>query len=269
MDDSSGSARLSELFAAACASRPDLNIDEASFKDFLRARPARLEPAALSHAGDLALVFACERGDASAMRVLENEHLARLGDLLPVRYRGEASEVAQILRDRLLVPDATGKMKISEFSGRGDLRSWLRVAAVRIAINLERRHKREVTLREEDHALGDRAVFDLELDHLKRRYSREFKEAFTAALGALEPRTRNILRQHYLDALTMETIAGIYRVHRITVVRWMDQARTELARETRRELSARLNVDKRELESILRLIESQLDVTLRAFLQSR
>ena len=183
MDDSSGSARLSELFAAACASRPDLNIDEASFKEFLRARPARLEPAALSHAGDLALVFACERGDASAMRVLENEHLARLGDLLPVRYRGEASEVAQILRDRLLVPDATGKMKIGEFSGRGDLRSWLRVAAVRIAINLERRHKREVTLREEDHALGDRAMFDLELDHLKRRYSREFKEAFTAALG--------------------------------------------------------------------------------------
>jgi RNA polymerase sigma-70 factor (ECF subfamily) len=75
-----------------------------------------------------------------------------------------------------------------------------------------------------------------------------------------------VLRQHYLDGLTMDAVAGLYRVHRITVVRWMNEARAALAKETRRELGARLRVDKRELESILRLIESQIDVTLRAFL---
>jgi hypothetical protein len=42
----------------------------------------------------------------------------------------------------------------------------------------------------------------------------------------------------------------------------MEKARLGLAEETRRELTARLKVDKRELESILRLIESRVEVTL-------
>ena len=71
---------------------------------------------------------------------------------------------------------------------------------------------------------------------------------------------------HRLDGLTMDAIGGIYQVHRITVVRWMNQARQALAKETRRELSTRLRVDHQELESIMRLIESQMEVSLRAFL---
>jgi RNA polymerase sigma-70 factor (ECF subfamily) len=251
---------VAEMVAAARAARPDLALDEVAFRRFLRARPGRLEPGARAHAGDLALAFACTRGDAAALRALENDHLARMAEILPARYRAEASEVAQTLRDRLLV-----QSKIQDFTGRGDLRSWLRVAAVRVALNLERRRRREVAL-PEDHALEDRAAIDLELAHLKRRYRREFKEAFTAALAVLEPRARNLLRQHYLDGLTMDAVARLYRVHRITVVRWMNDARTSLAKETRRELRARLRVDKHELESILRLIESQIDVTFRAFL---
>jgi RNA polymerase sigma-70 factor (ECF subfamily) len=252
--------KVAEMVAAARAARPELAIDEVAFGRFLRARPARLEPSARAHAGDLALAFACAQGDNAALRVLENDHLARMADILPARYRTEASEVAQVLRDRLLV-----QSKIGDFTGRGDLRAWLRVAGVRVALNLERRKRREVVLPEE-HALEDRAAVDLELAHLKRRYRTEFKEAFTAALAALEPRSRNLLRQHYLDGLTMDAVAALYRVHRITVVRWMNEARSRLGEATRRELIARLRVDKRELDSIMRLIESQIDVTLRAFL---
>jgi RNA polymerase sigma-70 factor (ECF subfamily) len=251
---------VGEIVAAARAARPDLVIDEVAFKRFLRARPARLESSARANAGDLALAFACTRGDAAALRAIENDHLARMADILPPRYRAEASEIAQVLRDRLLV-----QAKIGDFTGRGDLRAWLRVAGVRIALNLERKKRREVAL-PDDHALEDRAALDLELQHLKGRYRREFKQAFSAALAVLEPRARNLLRQHYLDGLTMDAVARLYRVHRITVVRWMNEARTALARETRRELSARMRVDKRELESILRLIESQIEVTFRAFL---
>jgi RNA polymerase sigma-70 factor, ECF subfamily len=256
--------RALKICEAARLARPELALDQDAFVAFLHARPERLD-ASPEHAGDLALSFACAKGDTGALRALDAEYLSRVATTLPSRHRGDAAEVVQSLRDKLLVPDADGRAKIGDFTGRGGLGGWLRVAAVRVALNIERGKKHEVVL-DENRALAERAAGDLEIDHLKRRYRSEFREAFTAALEALEARPRNLLRQHYLDGLTMEAIGAIYRVHRITVVRWMQQAREGLAKETRRELGARLRVDRSELESILRLIESQLDVSLRAFL---
>jgi RNA polymerase sigma-70 factor (ECF subfamily) len=167
----------------------------------------------------------------------------------------------------LLVPDTKGHAKIADFAGTGDLSAWLRVASVRIALNLKRSKRREVDL-DEDSRLADKAAGDLEIDHLKRRFRGEFKAAFVAAMAALEPRSRTLLRQHYLDGLTMDSIARVNQVHRITVVRWMEQARVALSRETRRELTARLRVGREELESILRLIDSQVHVTLSEVLRA-
>jgi RNA polymerase sigma-70 factor, ECF subfamily len=230
-----------------------------AFLAYLAERPA----CAPEHEDDLQLAWACARGDAEALRALEREHFARV-DLLPPRHRQDAGEVVQQLRQRLLLADGDGKMRITEYTGRGPLRAWLRVAAVRLALNLQRARKRERPL-DEDGELAQRAMGDVEVDDLKRRYGAAFKEACGVALASLEVRQRNLLRQHYLDGLTMEVIAPLYRVHRITIVRWMEKARAELARATRRELSARLRVERTELESILRLIESQLDVSMRAF----
>ena len=82
-------------------------------------------------------------------------------------------------------------------------------------------------------------------------------------------RDRNLLRQHYLDGLTMETIAPLYQVHRITIVRWMEKARAALGKATRHQLSSRLQVERTELESILRLIDSELDMSVRALLAKK
>jgi RNA polymerase sigma-70 factor (ECF subfamily) len=259
-------ARVQQITSAARAARPAISFDEDGFATYLRERPERLA-APLERAGDLALAYACGAGDPVALRALETDYLAQLASIVPSRYHAEAAEVAQHLRTKLLLPDATGHVKIADYSGRGGLRAWLRVAAVRTALNLKRSRAREVLL-DEDRDLAERTAFDLEIDHLKRRYRGEFKAAFTAAFDALTPRARNLLRHHYLDGVTMEAIGTIYNVHRITVVRWMEQARATLAKETRRELRARLRVDGQELESILRLIDSQLEVTMRALVGS-
>jgi RNA polymerase sigma-70 factor (ECF subfamily) len=255
----SAEVTVEQVVGAAKLARPDLGVDETAFAVFLSGRP--LGGSALQHAGDLALVFACSKGDARALSVLDAEYLSRMADILPSRYRDDAAEVAQVLRVRLLVPDDEGYAKIAGFTGKGGLAGWLRVAGVRAALNIKRSTKRETPLDEND-ALLERAGGDVELDHLKQRYRKEFKEAFAAALAALEPRSRNLLRQHYLDGVPMESIGQLYGVHRLTIVRWMEKARLGLAEETRRELTARLKVDKRELESILRLIESRVEVTL-------
>jgi RNA polymerase sigma-70 factor, ECF subfamily len=255
-----------ELFEAARAARPTLSVDEAAFVAFLEERPERLDAPA-ERAGELALVFACMRGDASALRILDEEYLARLPARFPRRQKGDDAEILQLLRVRLLLADGSGRMKIGEFIGRGPLARWLRIAAARVALNAERRTWREISGDvDETSALANRAAGDLELDHLKRRYHAEFRAAFSQALASLDARSRNILKQHYLDGLTMEAVGALYQVHRVTVVRWIARAREDLAKETKSELTRRLRVEAGELESILRLLDSQFEASFRAFL---
>src|SRR5262249_55744981 len=149
--------------------------------------------------------------------------------------------------------------KIAEYAGRGDLASWVRVVAVRCALNgLRGVRRREGAF--DDEVVMDRwsSNEDEEIRLLKVRYRAEFAEAFHAALSRLRPRERNVLRQHYVDGLAMERIAAIYGVHRITVVRWIREARLVIERETRAGLTARLRIGRSDLDSILRLIQSQV-----------
>jgi hypothetical protein len=107
-----------------------------------RPAPAReatraLRAATSAHLGDVVLAFGCSRGDAAALRILERDSFHPGHEsLLPPRHRADAPEVLQLLRHRLLVPDEDGRVRIGEYSGRGALRAWLRVAAVRVALNL-------------------------------------------------------------------------------------------------------------------------------------
>lgn len=258
-------AATPEVLAAARAAWPSLAFDDAAFGAYLAASPQRAAAVTTENAGELLLAFACASGDPDALRIVERSYVEPLASELPSRHRSDAAEVVQVLRERMLVPSGGRPPRIETFTGRGHLKSWLKVAAVRVALNLERGRRREVPL-DEDGALAERVGGDPEIDDLKRRYAAEFRAAFTAGLAALSPRDRTILRQHYLDGVKMEAIAALHRVHRITVVRWMEAARGALERETRRELGQRLRIDRVELESILRLIESRMDVSLRAFL---
>lgn len=255
-----------QLFEAARAAQPLLTLDQAAFVAFLEERPERLN-APIERAGELALVFACTRGDATALRILDDEYLARVPARLLKRRKDDDTEILQILRIKLLIPDASGRVKIDEFTGRGALSRWLRIAATRVALNEDRRRWREVDVGLDEAAAlaSSAAAGDLEIEYLKRRYHAEFKAAFTSALDTLDLRSRNILKQHYLDGLTMDAIGTIYRVHRITIVRWISRARGDLATATRAELTHRLKVDTNDLESILRLIDSQFELSFRAF----
>ena len=97
---------------------------------------------------------------------------------------------------------------------------------------------------------------------MKELYRRAFREAFTAAMGTLDAREKNLLRQHFVDGLTIDEIGPLYEVHRATAARWVSRARERLLDETRREFMKRAKVGPKECESVLRLVRSRLDVTL-------
>jgi RNA polymerase sigma-70 factor (ECF subfamily) len=89
-----------------------------------------------------------------------------------------------------------------------------------------------------------------------------FKESFAAAVAALSPRERTLLRQHLLDGLTVDALAPLYRVHRATAARWLAAVREKVLQATRAELAVRAGLRGEALTGLLSAIRSRLDLSL-------
>jgi RNA polymerase sigma-70 factor (ECF subfamily) len=254
-----GMSELYETWRAARETWPEVDIDPAVYADYLASREAGPCTA------DLYLACACSRGDTRALAAFDARVLSVIDPALGKLGIGAdvVGEVKQRLRTSLLVGDGEGSPpRILQFNGKGDLRGWVRVIAVREALALGAKDRRFQPL--DDDSLAERLLpdSDPELAHLKRFYSAEFKAAFASALGALEDRERLLLRQQFIDGLTIDEVGALYRVHRATAARWMERARTRVMESTLAELRRRLAVGPAELDSILRLIRSQLEVSM-------
>lgn len=247
-------ARIDEAIQAW----PQFSVERDAFAHHVRA--SGVDPAELAIA-DFYLAFACARGDVAAIAAFERTLLTEVAAYI-ARMDSDpqlADDVRQLLRERLLVGPAP---KIATYSGRGPLGAWLRTVAVRAASELVRARKPYAPL-DEARPAGQP---DPELDYLKTRYATEVGEAFAAVLAALPQKERNILRLHFFDGMTIEAIAGMYAVHRMTVSRWIATWREEIFAATQRLLRERLKVSPEELESLLALVQSRIDISIRRYL---
>jgi RNA polymerase sigma-70 factor (ECF subfamily) len=66
--------------------------------------------------------------------------------------------------------------------------------------------------------------------------------------------------------MTIEAIAAVYGVHRMTISRRIAASRAEILATTQRLLRERLRVTPEELDSLLRLVQSRIDVSIRRYL---
>jgi RNA polymerase sigma-70 factor (ECF subfamily) len=222
---------------------------------------------------DLSLAFAAGSGDARAIALFDERMLTPLVPQLEriAGDRGARDDLVQTLRRQLLMSEEGRSPKLLRYSGRGSLAGWLRVVATRAAI------KQASRMRPPGAAAAGGDDGDLvalatpsdapELHLLKERFRQPFREAFVEALASLAPRTRNLLRQSALDGLSIDELGRLYRVHRATAARWIADARRELLAETRRRLVERVGLPEDECDSIMRLVHSQVDVTLRRLLR--
>lgn len=260
--------RLWAMVADGRAAWPDLSVDPARLISFVAARLdgdgdaagalATLRPA------DLYLACACATGDKTALAVFDR-HYMREVDIALARMRigpPRSNDVKQLVRQRLFVGDG-GTGKIAEYAGRGDLRRWVRSVAVRTCLNDLRKGKHEV-LTDDDQLIAQHAMpgDDPEIEYMKRTYAAEFRAAFADAMAKLGPREQTLLRYHHIDGLNIDEIGAIYRVHRVTAFRWLEKAKETLVLATLGALKTRLNVTPRELDSVLRLIRSQVHLSL-------
>lgn len=218
---------------------------------------------------DLYLACACASGDNRALAEFDARYVTEIDAALGRMRQSRATveEVKQLVRQKLFVPKDGKPPKIAEYGGRGGLHRWVRAVAVRTCLNQMRKGKREVLMENNQVLAGVSAAGDdPELAYMKEKYRNEFREAFVEALGMLSDREQGLLRYHYVDGLNIDEIGTIYRVHRVTAYRWLEKARESLVSKTLAQLKARLNVENREFDSILRMIRSQLHLSLVRYL---
>jgi RNA polymerase sigma-70 factor (ECF subfamily) len=209
------------------------------------------------HLADMDLARACERGDAAALASFER-------DIAPVVERALASfadrrEVMQMLREQMFVRTPRG---IAAYDGRAPLATWLRVCATRIALREQDRERRISPTDDEQLDQLAPGVPDPQLDYLKRVYGASFRAAFADAVASLVPRDRNLLRLAVLDGLGIDQLAAIFHVHRATAARQLKAARATLVAATRDRMRVALAISESELDSIMRMIHSMVDITL-------
>jgi RNA polymerase sigma-70 factor (ECF subfamily) len=111
-------------------------------------------------------------------------------------------------------------------------------------------------------ALATTSTNNPELELLKHQYAVEFVRALREAIEELEPRLRAALRMSFVDAASIDAIAGAYAVHRATAARWLERARDEVFARTQQLLTRRLAVSATEIDRLTEMIRSQLDVRI-------
>lgn len=260
--------RLSEVLTAAREAWPGLGLSDAAYLRHLAERlPSTAAPGdALRevHAADLYLACACAHGVPAAHAALEAHFLSKVAPAVARVERSQEvlAEVRQQLREKLLASEGGRLPKVAEYQGQGPLVAWLRAAAVRRALNLRRSAERRA--RAEEEALAEDAVpaGDVEAEYLRRRHREDFQAALAEALAALPVRERTVLRLHVVEGLSLERIGAMYRTHKSTVSRWVARAREEVLAHARERLAERLRLSPTELHSLLRAVQSHLDLSL-------
>ncbi len=252
-----------DLFESAGAAWPDVLLARTAFDDAIRARAD--VPAEQLHATDLYLAVACGTGLPAAISAFDRHcgPTIRIATTSAGATDAERDDLAQVIRERLLVPPAAGgPPKILSYSGKGALVSWVRVVATREAARMLPIARREPALDDDDLAYLVAPDDSPELGYLKRLYRSEFKQAFQAAVAELAPRARLLMRQSVLDGLGIDALAQLHGVHRATCARWLESARAEILAATQKHMLAKLELSRDELTSVIRMISSQLDVSL-------
>lgn len=262
---------LQDAIAKAKRAWPGVEVDGAEFADHLAGccpdETEFSEALALLPIDDLYLAFACAKGEALAIGHFER-FMIPAAERAIARIDAAAAFVDEILhqvRLRLLVEGELGPAKIRSYTGRGPLSSWVQVVAMRAAYSQKRKKR---ALEESDDVLAELPFdgTDPETASLRARYAKPFKRAFEASLAELQPRERTILRLYLIDGVPSEAIGRMYRVHRATVARWISKIHSELLAATRKRLRDELEINVSQLDSVMRLAKSRVEVSIATIL---
>lgn len=237
-------------------SRSGTTLDERGFLETLAAEPS---PVVLLSVDDLCLARAAAAGVSTALAHFDDGPLAKAVKTALKRNRSSesADELAQRLRTKLFVDG-----KLARYRGLAPLAKWLVVLATRELVMAKRaRSNDDVPLEPEVlESVVAPAGDDPERALLRVRHQAQLREALSQGMGALTPRQRNLLRSELLDRVPVAELAEVYAVHRVTMSRWLAEARADLVAATRTALKAQLGSGE-AVSSVVRALASDFDAS--------
>jgi len=215
-------------------------------------------------AADLYLCCACVQKQPLAQRTLEREATEVVRGAVSKVHR-DSEFIRDTLQDfwrRVLVgPDA----KIHAYRAQGPLHAWLRIAAMRLAID---RLRSQQAVRTREAELGDsmaEQAFGPESSLTLARFHEPFRVALRECIAALSPRDRNLLRMHVQGHCSIDQIGRVYGVHRATAARWLEQVKKQILLQVQaRVVSAGPKLTDSEFRSIAKLVGAELELGLSA-----
>jgi RNA polymerase sigma-70 factor (ECF subfamily) len=255
---------LGRAFARGRAAHPRLKLTAESFgRHLARSKEARRGRAAKElPIEDLYLACACTAGVKGAAASFEAKYGAIMHRAV-ARVLGspaEQEEAIQRARQLLLVGDEGRPPRIATYVGDGPLESWVAVATLRLAVSQGRSETAERRLRER--AAVDAMGPDPEMMLLKGEIRREFETAVRAVLNGLEKRARLVLKLYLVGGMSLAAIGKTFGVTQQTVSRWLAETRDGILTGVQLRLADRLKIAREDLPSIVRLVGSQLDISI-------
>lgn len=263
--DSQPGLALATAVEEARRSWPGVLVSDEAFAEYLQSLGA-LPPTSDLAVSDLYLACACAKGDARAIAELDRRFVAPLADV--VTRAGFAPdvgvEVAQRLRGQLLVGDGEHPPRIASYSGRAALVAWLRVVAIREAGKIRRHEDVHRALRPDPPP----PMTTPEDETIRTRYGAVFESAFADAFRALPADDRLALRLHFTEGLNLDGLAVTFGFSRATAGRRLLQARARLRSETMRIVGEEIGATGSEVESVLKVLQTSLDLSFGALVTS-
>jgi RNA polymerase sigma-70 factor (ECF subfamily) len=245
-----------ETLRAARAAWPGVEVPADDFARWVADRPGEATPERLA---ELYLTCACARGDGAAVAHFERAYFDVVDEA--ARRARAGAQVAADAKQNLSRSLFTGESPaIATFRGRGDLRSWMRVAAMREVLRLVKQGKRDVLVDDDRFLDAVCPPNDPELGYLRNMFRKEITAAFARAVAALSDEQRGLLRKQ-LDGVTIDELAAELGVHRATAARKLAAARDAVRDQTRRELAEGLGGVSADADSLIRLVSGRLDVS--------
>jgi RNA polymerase sigma-70 factor (ECF subfamily) len=255
-----------EVFAYLAAGRaawPGLALDDETFARHLAEHAGNADGRALpprEHAADFYLACACAAGVSGAAAAFDRAFRSTL-ERAVARIDPAVDEATQIALVSLLVATPDARPRIAGYSGRSSLRAWLTTVAARAAFKLHRRRGDQA--HDTPGGLAAALVADEpELALAKARHGPQLEASLRTALASLEPRQLVLLRLHHGKGWSVDRLGALYDIGRSTAARWVAAARESLVETARRDLRVRLNLTPSELESLIALLQSNIQVSL-------
>jgi RNA polymerase sigma-70 factor, ECF subfamily len=206
----------------------------------------------IDRAAELYLARGCAAGDCAAIRAFEAEFFAEVRAChARIRPNGlGVDELEQRIREKLFANKA-----IARFSGRGDLRRWLRVLTTRAIVDHIRSVHPAVPLEDEllPEAVASTADATLARAQLRGEIRGALREAFTAMTDR-----HKLLVLAEVRGTPLAALAATYQVNVRSIQRWVRDAHDALLAGFRQALGRRLQIAPGELSSVLAFARSQL-----------